>query len=138
LGSVTSLKVIIKVKRVKIKPDVKERYVPKKGIDIVWNPRDINQGIYDVLLQGTPLNPVPNERINEEDIERELQKLNIISDRVRDNNFFQKTYDRKINQYFYDVLDNKDLDEIDEVRSKATEKYDEAKRRFISYQLSSS
>jgi hypothetical protein len=57
---------------------------PRRGIDVVLTPVSTNSNIYIATFSGVELNPSnPLEEIEESDLDKELAKLKIYSDRIR-------------------------------------------------------
>jgi len=106
--------------RIKIDRKSIHSYVSKKGIDAVFKPYDLAQNIYDLRLQTSDKNPVVSERCFKEDVNKEIEKFKIISDRMRDSPLYVKSFDkRKVGFTFETDNYNKSLDSIDEVRKNA-------------------
>ena len=57
---------------------------PRRGIDVVLTPVATNSTIYIATFSGTELNPSnPLEEVEESDLDAELSKMKIYSDRIR-------------------------------------------------------
>lgn len=57
---------------------------PRRGIDVVLTPIKTNSNIYIATFSGVELNPSnPLEEIEASDLDEELAKLKIYSDRIR-------------------------------------------------------
>jgi len=114
------LTVSIKDIRLKISQDQIDAYVPKRGIDAVFKPYDIKNNIFDARFLTSDKSSVPEERLTIDDINKELEKLNVVTDRLRDSPLYVKSFDkRKINMVFETREDNRALDTIDDVRKGA-------------------
>ena len=112
--------VSIKDIRIKITQDQIDNLVTKRGIDSVFKPYDIENNIYDARFMTSDKSSVPSERLTIDDINKELEKLNVVTDRLRDSPLYVKSFDkRKINMVFETREDNKALDTIDDVRKDA-------------------
>lgn len=72
------------VKVVASKEDIL-KYIPKKGIDVLWQPVKFNSSLYIVTLSCSSISGVYKD-----DIDEELTKLNVLSDRIRDPNEVRK------------------------------------------------
>lgn len=110
------------------------KYTAPKGIDWIVKPYDVDNGLYDILFQTSDKNPEPSERHTQEDLDREVEKFRVAGT-VRDTPFKTKTFGNKAGFTFSTMEDDKNLDSIDDVRSKAKvyEEYNDKKRKFIEY-----
>jgi len=118
LGCQLEMTVNVKDIRIRITPELINRFRGTAGIDRTWKPVDPENNIYDVRLTASDTYPNPDERHFKEDVERELEKFKIIGDRIRDSPLYVKTFDKqKVSMTHFHNLDDKALDAIDNVRS---------------------
>lgn len=131
---------VISVKdiRVKISPELIKKYKGVAGIDRTWVPYDLPNNIYDVRLTASDQYPHPDERHVNEDLEKELEKLKIVGDRIRDSPLYVKTFDKqKVSMQFFHHMSDEILDPIDNVRSKARQVHDSQNPDWQAYKDSS-
>ena len=112
--------VSVKDIRVRITPENIHKYVSPPGIDSIFKPVEPENFIYDVRLQTSDLSPVPSERRTMEDLEKECEKFEILTERLRDSTLYIKSFDKsKVGFAFESDENNHALDSIDQVRSNA-------------------
>lgn len=111
--------VSVKDIRIRITEDEIHKYVSKTGIESAFIPVDLTQNIWDARFMTSDKNPVPAERCTMDDIEKELEKFQILSE-SKDPTLYVKTFDKqKVGMAFETREDSPALDSIDEVRSNA-------------------
>ena len=124
--------------RIKISPELIKKYKGAAGIDRTWVPYDPANNIYDVRLTASDQYPHPDERHVNEDLEKELEKLKIVGDRIRDSPLYVKTFDKqKVSMQFFHNMSDEILDPIDNVRSKARQVHDSTNPDWQAYKDSS-
>lgn len=96
--------------RVRMPHRLKKYYTPTKGISVDFGPNDDNH-VCDIFLRASPYAVNPEERKNQEDLEKELEKFTVVSDKPLNDNG-QMHFNKE-----FTLLDNPMLNEIDKVRS---------------------
>jgi hypothetical protein len=92
----------------------------KRGIDVTLTPVKFNSSIYIATFSGTDLNPSnPAEECEASDLDKEISKLNVYSDRIRTSEDLDKIPKtaRQVDMHLGDKL--LDGNKYDFLRSKA-------------------
>lgn len=95
-------------------------FTPKRGIDVNFTPVKLNSDIYVATFSATDLNPSnPLEECEKSDIDEEIAKLTVLSDRIRTPEDLAKVPPkaRQVEMHLADPL--LDSNKYDFLRSKA-------------------